>query len=170
MNNILVFTATYNEVDNIRFAARRHLRGAPRLRLSWSSTTTRPTRPGELLEQIRAGEPRLQVIHRPGKNGLGTAHKLAVKYALAEGYDALITMDADFSHDPSYLPEMVRQLEQAEFVIGSRYVAGRELRIPAVAHHPEPRRQLAHARASSAFPSTRRPPRTAVSAGLCSSG
>ena len=83
-----------------------------------------PDGTGDVLEQIRAQDPRLHVVHRPSKNGLGTAHKLAIKYALANGYDALVTMDADFSHDPRYLPEMMRQLENAEFVIGSRYAPG----------------------------------------------
>ncbi len=129
MNRILVFTATYNEIDNIAslldaiFAA---LPGCDVLVVDDNS----PDKTGDLLEEIRAREPRLHVIHRPGKNGLGTAHKLAVKYALAEKYDALITMDADFSHDPGYLPEMVRQLEEAEFVIGSRYIEGGSCEYP----------------------------------------
>ena len=129
MNKILVFTATYNEVDNIASLLEAIFAALPACEVLVVDDSS-PDKTGELLEQIRARESRLHVIHRPGKNGLGTAHKLAVKYALAEGYDALITMDADFSHDPSYLPEMVRQLEQAEFVIGSRYVAGGSCEYP----------------------------------------
>jgi dolichol-phosphate mannosyltransferase len=89
-----------------------------------------PDGTGKLLDEIRAREPRLHVIHRPGKNGLGSAHKLGMRYALEHGYDALVTMDADFSHDPRVLPEMMRHLEQAEFVIGSRYVAGGSCEYP----------------------------------------
>ena len=129
MNKVLVFTATYNEVDNIASLVEAIFAALPACDVLVVDDNS-PDRTGELLEQIRAREPRLHVIHRPGKNGLGTAHKLAVKYALAEGYDALVTMDADFSHDPSYLPEMMRQLEQAEFVIGSRYVAGGSCEYP----------------------------------------
>ena len=129
MNKVLVFTATYNEVDNIALLLEAIFAALPACDVLVVDDNS-PDKTGELLEQIRARESRLHVIHRPGKNGLGTAHKLAVKYALAEGYDALITMDADFSHDPSYLPEMVRQLEQAEFVIGSRYVAGGSCEYP----------------------------------------
>ncbi|HZK73416.1 MAG TPA: methyltransferase domain-containing protein [Clostridia bacterium] len=129
MNRILVFTATYNEVDNIASLLDAIFAALPACDVLVVDDNS-PDKTGELLEQIRAHEPRLHVVHRPAKNGLGTAHKLAVKYALAEKYDALITMDADFSHDPSYLPEMVRQLEQAEFVIGSRYVEGGSCEYP----------------------------------------
>ncbi|HLK93010.1 MAG TPA: methyltransferase domain-containing protein [Polyangia bacterium] len=129
MNKILVFTATYNEIDNIASLLDAIFAALPSCDVLVVDDNS-PDKTGELLEQLRAREPRLRVIHRPGKNGLGTAHKLAVKYALAEKYDALITMDADFSHDPSYLPEMVRQLEEAEFVIGSRYVEGGSCEYP----------------------------------------
>lgn len=129
MKEVLVFTATYNEADNITslidevFAA---LPGSEMLVVDDNS----PDGTGEILEQIRARNPRLHVIHRPAKNGLGTAHKLAIKYAVAHGYRALITMDADFSHDPKYLLEMMRQLESSEFVIGSRYVEGGSCEYP----------------------------------------
>jgi 2-polyprenyl-3-methyl-5-hydroxy-6-metoxy-1,4-benzoquinol methylase len=129
MKDVLVFTATYNEADNITtlveevFAA---LPGSEMLVVDDNS----PDGTGDILERIRAENPRLHVIHRPGKNGLGSAHKLAIKYALAEGYGALITMDADFSHDPKYLPEMMRELEHAEFVIGSRYAPGGSCEYP----------------------------------------
>ncbi len=129
MNKILVFTATYNEIDNIGSLLDAIFAALPACDVLVVDDNS-PDKTGELLEEIRAREPRLHVVHRPGKNGLGTAHKLAVKYALAEGYDALITMDADFSHDPSYLPEMVRRLEDAEFVIGSRYVPGGSCEYP----------------------------------------
>jgi dolichol-phosphate mannosyltransferase len=129
MNKTLVFTATYNEIDNIGSLLEAIFAALPACDVLVVDDNS-PDKTGDLLERIRAREPRLQVIHRPGKNGLGTAHKLAVKYALAQGYDALITMDADFSHDPSYLPEMLRQLAEAEFVIGSRYVAGGSCEYP----------------------------------------
>ena len=129
MNKILVFTATYNEIDNIASLLDALFAALPACDVLVVDDNS-PDKTGDLLDQLQRREPRLQVIHRPRKNGLGTAHKLAVKYALAEKYDALITMDADFSHDPSYLPVMVRELEQAEFVIGSRYVAGGSCEYP----------------------------------------
>ena len=84
-----------------------------------------PDGTGPLLGEIagqRGGQ--LHVIHRPGKLGLGTAHKLAFKFALKNGYDALITMDADYSHHPKYLRQMVQELAKSEFVTASRYVKG----------------------------------------------
>jgi dolichol-phosphate mannosyltransferase len=129
MNRVLVFTATYNESGNIAalvsdiFAA---LPGCEILVVDDNS----PDGTGAILDRLAAEDPRLHVIHRPGKNGLGTAHKAGMKYAIEQGYDALVTMDADFSHDPAVLPEMMRQLEQAEFVIGSRYVPGGSCEYP----------------------------------------
>src|SRR5262249_45491682 len=62
--------------------------------------------------------------HRPGKLGLGSAHKLAMLYARDEGFDVLITMDADFSHHPRYLPTFLELLCENDFVTGSRYMSG----------------------------------------------
>ena len=103
MDKVLVFTATYNEVDNIFRWSKRSWPPCPPA-TSWWSTTTLPTAPASSSSELRARQPRLQVIHRPGKNGLGSAHKLGMKYALENGYDALVTMDADFSHDPGCCP------------------------------------------------------------------
>jgi dolichol-phosphate mannosyltransferase len=129
MNRILVFTATYNEADNIAALVRDVLSQLPTAEMLVVDDHS-PDGTGELLEELKKSEPRLHVVHRPAKNGLGTAHKLAVKYALQVDCDALITMDADFSHDPSYLPEMVRLLENHEFVIGSRYAPGGSCEYP----------------------------------------
>jgi dolichol-phosphate mannosyltransferase len=123
MKEILVFTATYDEADNIASFVTGVFAALPSCDMLVVDDNS-PDGTGDVLERIRASNPRLHVVHRPSKNGLGTAHKLAIKYALAHGYQALITMDADFSHDPRYLPEMVRRLETAEFVIGSRYAPG----------------------------------------------
>lgn len=129
MDNVLVFTATYNEVDNISSLVETILATLPTCHVLVIDDDS-PDGTGKLLDQMRAGQPRLHVIHRPGKNGLGSAHKLGMKYALEHGYDALVTMDADFSHDPHVLPEMMRHLEETEFVIGSRYVAGGSCEYP----------------------------------------
>ncbi len=126
---LLVFTATYNEAENIRGLVTDVLATLPDAEMLVVDDSS-PDGTGELLDAIHREDPRVHVIHRPGKNGLGTAHKIAVKYALARGYDALITMDADFSHDPKYLPEMVSGLAKAEFVIGSRYTKGGSLDYP----------------------------------------
>ena len=129
MKDVLVFTATYNEADNIAALVAAVFSVLPRCEMLVVDDSS-PDGTGQLLEELRARHPRLHVVHRPYKNGLGTAHKLAIQYALAHGYQALITMDADFSHDPKYLPEMMRELDRAEFVIGSRYVAGGSCEYP----------------------------------------
>ena len=123
MNKVLVFTATYNEADNIPTLVADVFAALPDCEMLVVDDNS-PDGTGRILDELSAADPRLHVVHRPGKNGVGTAHKIAIKYALAFGYDALITMDADFSHDPKYLPEMVKNLEHSEFVIGSRYAPG----------------------------------------------
>lgn len=123
MPRILVFTATYNEVDNIEQLVQEifnYLPGQQILVVDDSS----PDGTGELLDRLARDHSNIHVIHRPSKLGLGTAHLLAMKYAIHEGFDFLITMDADFSHHPKYLPTMVKLLEDNDFVIGSRYAPG----------------------------------------------
>jgi dolichol-phosphate mannosyltransferase len=129
LEKLLVFTATYNESENVTPLVREVFTVLPSSDMLVVDDNS-PDGTGRILDELKQSYPRLQVIHRPGKNGLGTAHKLAIKYALAHGYDALITMDADFSHHPKYLPEMVRQLETAEFVIGSRFIPGGSCEYP----------------------------------------
>jgi dolichol-phosphate mannosyltransferase len=123
VKEVLVFTATYNEADNIEALVEAVFATLPECEMLVVDDNS-PDGTGPLLERLRVQYPGLHVVHRPHKSGLGTAHKLAITYAIEHGYQALVTMDADFSHDPKYLPEMMRHLERAEFVIGSRYVRG----------------------------------------------
>jgi glycosyltransferase involved in cell wall biosynthesis/2-polyprenyl-3-methyl-5-hydroxy-6-metoxy-1,4-benzoquinol methylase len=123
MQKVLVFFPTYNEAGNVALliqAIREQLPGAHILVVDDAS----PDGTGDILEQLAFELGDLKVVHRPGKLGLGSAHKLAMLYARDHGYDALITMDADFSHAPRYLPEFIEHLKEAEFVTGSRYTAG----------------------------------------------
>jgi dolichol-phosphate mannosyltransferase len=129
MSEVLVFTATYNEVDNIATLVDEVFAALPQCHMLVVDDHS-PDGTGELLDSLSTKNPRLHVVHRPGKNGVGTAHKLAIKYAVTHNYDALITMDADFSHDPKYLPQMIKGLETAEFVIGSRYAPGGSCEYP----------------------------------------
>jgi glycosyltransferase involved in cell wall biosynthesis len=70
-------------------------------------------------------EGRVEVIHRPGKLGLGTAHVAGFRHALSKGADLICTMDADFSHNPRYIPNLAEKIDQGyDLVIGSRYVSG----------------------------------------------
>ena len=120
----LIFTATLNEIDNIASFVAECLGQLPDAHMLVVDDNS-PDGTGKLLDELQKQyNGRLHVIHRPRKLGLGSAHKLAMKFALAEKYDALITMDADYSHHPRYLPTLVDALNRAEFVTGSRYVAG----------------------------------------------
>src|ERR1700741_2244985 len=123
MQKVLVFFPTYNEAKNVApliLAIRRYLPGAHLLVVDDAS----PDGTGELLDRIADETWGMAVIHRPGKLGLGSAHKLAMLYARDQGFDVLITMDADFSHHPRYLPTFLEMLETHDFVTGSRYVPG----------------------------------------------
>jgi len=124
MSGTLVFTATYNEADNIVPFVEGIFGALPSCHVLVVDDNS-PDGTAELLKQFaETCDGELHTIVRPRKLGVGSAHKLAVKFALAHGYDRLITMDADFSHDPAYLPRMTELLDDHEFVIGSRYVEG----------------------------------------------
>ncbi len=86
-----------------------------------------PDGTGKLLDSMKLTRERLHPIHRPGKLGLGTAHITGIKYAIEKGAEFVITMDADFSHDPSYLPKIMELAKQFDVVIGSKYVLDGEL-------------------------------------------
>ena len=84
-----------------------------------------PDGTGELADQLRARhDGRVDVLHRPAKQGLGTAYVAGFKHALAAGYDFIFEMDCDFSHDPRYLPAFLERIQQADLVLGSRYIPG----------------------------------------------
>jgi dolichol-phosphate mannosyltransferase len=124
MPRTLVVTPTYNEKDNLpRFtrAVREALPDADLLIVDDNS----PDGTGQLADTLSAADPHVRVLHRPGKQGLGTAYVQAFTRGLAEGYDRFFEMDADFSHDARYLPDFVRALDEGyDIVIGSRNIPG----------------------------------------------
>ena len=83
-----------------------------------------PDGTGDLVDELAAHSSTIEVIHRSGKLGLGTAYTAGFQRAIARGADLILTMDADFSHDPKYLPAMLTQAADHDLVIGSRYVPG----------------------------------------------
>jgi dolichol-phosphate mannosyltransferase len=83
-----------------------------------------PDGTGDLADAIAARDGRVRVLHRPGKQGLGRAYLAGFSWALARGYDLVLEMDADFSHDPVHLPAILAGARRADLVLGSRYVPG----------------------------------------------
>jgi dolichol-phosphate mannosyltransferase len=83
-----------------------------------------PDGTGQLADELAAREPRVRVLHRARKEGLGKAYLAGFAWALARGYALVLEMDADFSHDPAYLPVMLERARDADLVLGSRYVQG----------------------------------------------
>jgi len=84
-----------------------------------------PDATGQLAEAMAQQEPRLHVLHREGKLGLGTAYIAGFQWALEREYDYVFEMDADFSHDPRHLKEFLKAIKNADVVLGSRYLKGR---------------------------------------------
>ncbi|HXU68390.1 MAG TPA: polyprenol monophosphomannose synthase [Polyangia bacterium] len=124
MSDVLVIVPTYNERDNlpqIVAAVHEHLPEADLLVVDDNS----PDGTGAVADGIAAKDAKVHVLHRPGKQGLGTAYVAGFKWALGKDYQFLFEMDCDFSHDPKYLPTMLaRARAGADLVLGSRYVDG----------------------------------------------
>ena len=123
MKKTLIFTATFNEALNIENLVKEIFHYVPTVDILVIDDNS-PDGTGKILDKLAASNSQVKVIHRVGKLGLGTAHISGMEYALKNNYDALVTMDADFSHHPKYLPELLSLLETHDFVIGSRYVKG----------------------------------------------
>ena len=120
---ILVFTATYNEVQNVPLLLADIWNSLPSADVLIVDDNS-PDGTGDLLDDISQHDQRLKVIHRPRKLGLGSAHYLAMIYAMKHRYDLLVTMDADLSHDPKDIPRLIESLGEGDFLIGSRYAKG----------------------------------------------
>ncbi|HWO21332.1 MAG TPA: polyprenol monophosphomannose synthase [Kofleriaceae bacterium] len=124
MPQSLIVVPTYNERDNVGGIAQRLLAALPGTEILFVDDNS-PDGTGPLLDELAAAEPRIHVMHRAGKLGLGTAYVEGFGWGLARGYEFLFEMDADGSHDPQYLPAMLALAEDgADVVIGSRYVPG----------------------------------------------
>jgi dolichol-phosphate mannosyltransferase len=118
-----VIVPTYNEHENIVLLVPELLALPVGLNVLVVDDNS-PDSTGLIVEEMAAREPRLSVIHRPGKMGLGTAYIAGFKKALATGAERILTMDADYSHHPRYIPAMIERSQTADLVIGSRYVRG----------------------------------------------
>jgi dolichol-phosphate mannosyltransferase len=119
----LVVIPTYNERENIAELLKRIF--AQRLPLEVLIIDDHsPDGTGAVADELKAQDPRVHVMHRAGKMGLGSAYVAGFRYALERDFDAVFEMDADFSHNPESLPEFLRELETADLIVGSRYLHG----------------------------------------------
>lgn len=117
----LVIIPTFNERENLPRVVPAVLEQDPRLEVLVVDDAS-PDGTGELADALAAAEPRVHVIHRSGKLGLGTAYVAGFRWAIANGFDYVFEMDADFSHDPRHLPTFLAAIADADLVIGSRYL------------------------------------------------
>jgi dolichol-phosphate mannosyltransferase len=119
----IIIIPTYNELENLRPLLDAVFSNAPQTDILIVDDNS-PDGTGTLADTISTEDKRVHVMHRAGKLGLGTAYIAGFKYAVEHDYDAAFEMDADFSHDPRYLPDFLRAIENADLVIGSRYIKG----------------------------------------------
>jgi dolichol-phosphate mannosyltransferase len=120
----LVIVPTYNERENIARLVERIVAQGVQFDVLVVDDNS-PDGTGSIADEIANRNARVHVLHRAGRLGLGTAYVAGFRYGLASAYDVLFEMDADFSHDPAYLPEFVSQIERgADVVIGSRNIRG----------------------------------------------
>ncbi|MBE0592342.1 MAG: polyprenol monophosphomannose synthase [Gemmatimonadales bacterium] len=123
-DRVLVIIPTYNEAQNLPQILRQVLAQDPRIEILVVDDGS-PDGTGELADDYASREPRVHVLHREGKQGLGTAYRAGFRWALQRDYEFIFEMDADFSHDPKHLPEFLRAAGDADVVLGSRYLDGK---------------------------------------------
>jgi dolichol-phosphate mannosyltransferase len=119
----LVCLPTYDEKDNVVPITEAILAATPLVDVLVIDDNS-PDGTGQLADAIAAREPRVKVLHRAGKEGLGKAYLAGFDWALRQGYELILEMDADFSHDPKYLPGMLEAAKGADVVLGSRNIPG----------------------------------------------
>ncbi len=119
----LVIIPTYNEADNILAIMREVLKQNSDLEILVVDDKS-PDKTAELVETEMLKNKRIHLLKRSGKLGLGSAYVAGFKYAIEHQYDFIFEMDADFSHDPEVIPVMLKEIEDHDLVIGSRYCGG----------------------------------------------
>jgi dolichol-phosphate mannosyltransferase len=124
---VLVIIPTFNEVENLPLIVAR-LRAAVPHAHALIADDNSPDGTGALADSIAAADPHVHVLHRPGKQGLGAAYLDGFRWALDHGYAVAVEMDADGSHQPEELPRLLDALRDADLVLGSRWVAGGQVR------------------------------------------
>jgi dolichol-phosphate mannosyltransferase len=120
----LVIVPTYNERENVRRLIESVLAQDERIDMLIVDDGS-PDGTGSIVAEIGASNPRVHLLSRPKKMGLGTAYVAGFRWALARDYTYVLEMDADFSHDPAHLPQFLAAIENTDLVLGSRYQEGR---------------------------------------------
>jgi dolichol-phosphate mannosyltransferase len=120
---LLVSLATYNEAGNIRPLVESIRQYAPHASILFVDDNS-PDGTGKIADELRETLPDIHVIHRPGKQGLGTATIAAMRFAIQHQFDLLLNLDADFSHPPRFIPDLLAGMTDHDVMIGSRYVKG----------------------------------------------
>jgi dolichol-phosphate mannosyltransferase len=135
----LVIVPTYNERENIGALLDRLLALPYGLEVLVVDDNS-PDGTGALVAERRAADPRIHLLRRPGKMGLGSAYRDGFRYALGHGAEYIFEMDADFSHDPDSIGDFLREAQEVDLVLGSRYLHGNVT----VVHWPIPRLILSY--------------------------
>jgi dolichol-phosphate mannosyltransferase len=123
LGHVLVVVPTYNESGNLERIVARLLEAVPSAHVLVADDNS-PDGTGEIADRLAAEDSRVHVLHRPVKEGLGRAYVAGFRWGLARDYDVICEMDADGSHPPEQLPELLAALENADLVLGSRWVPG----------------------------------------------
>jgi dolichol-phosphate mannosyltransferase len=123
MTRAIVVLPTYNEAENLPLIVPAILNQHDSLEVLVVDDSS-PDGTGEIADRMAGEEPRIHVLHRPSKDGLGPAYRAGLQEALELGADYIIQMDADFSHPPDKLPEFLNEIESHDVVLGSRYLNG----------------------------------------------
>ena len=119
----LIIIPTYKEKENVEHLVRTLFDLGQEIEILIVDDNS-PDGTGDIADRLAAQDDRVHVLHRPGKLGLGSAYIQGFKFALDHGYDLIFEMDADFSHDPSYIPHFLEKIKECDVVLGSRYVQG----------------------------------------------
>lgn len=126
MPKTLIIIPTYNEIENIeRLVTEVLAQQSPHSSIeALVVDDASADGTGQAVQKMAQANPRVHLLSRPAKLGLGTAYMAGFKYAMQNSYDFAGTMDADFSHSPSYIPAFIEAIQKADVVIGSRYIPG----------------------------------------------
>ncbi|MFI6102936.1 polyprenol monophosphomannose synthase [Streptomyces sp. NPDC051310] len=120
---ILVIIPTYNEAENVEAIVSRVRSAAPHTHILITDDNS-PDGTGKIADEMAAADDHVHVLHRQGKEGLGAAYLAGFRWGIDHGYEVLVEMDADGSHQPEELPRLLDALTDADLVMGSRWVPG----------------------------------------------